>query len=142
LLALAATVGCGANQKKPDAMLLWSPALDMTKDRWFVSLLKGRGKVEDVSPVEHVNQTTPPTCIIQGSEDTLTPLSGAQRFHDALIAAGGTCELNVYQGVGHLLTRNLANQESDFDPDPEKRAQGTEAQRRFLVRHGFIKDVK
>jgi len=48
----------------------------------------------------------------------------------------------VYEGVGHLLTRNLGNQHDDYDPDPEKRAQGIEAQRIFLVRLGYIKDSK
>jgi hypothetical protein len=37
-----------------------------------------------------------------------------------------------------LLTRNLSNQEDDYDPDPEKRALGIEKQREFLLRLGFI----
>jgi hypothetical protein len=55
-----------------------------------------------------------------------------------MVAAGGTCELNVYPGVGHLFTRNLANQEDDFDPDPEKRADANEKHRRFLMKLGLI----
>jgi len=85
-----------------------------------------------------VNSGTPPTCIVQGAEDTLTPLAGAQRFHDRLVELGGVCELNVYAGVGHLLTRNLSNQEDDFDPDPKKRADGIERHRLFLQRTGFL----
>jgi hypothetical protein len=45
---------------------------------------------------------------------------------------GGHCELAVYPGVGHLLTRNLANQESDFDPDPAARADGIAKELAFL----------
>ena len=48
------------------------------------------------------------------------------------------CELNVYEGVGHLLTRNLANQESDFDPDPEARADGIARHLRFLAELQFF----
>jgi dipeptidyl aminopeptidase/acylaminoacyl peptidase len=92
--------------------------------------------------VEHVSKSTPPTCIVHGEKDSLTPLAGSRKFCDALTAAGGVCELNIYEGVGHLLTRNLANQEDDFDPDPEKRADGIEKQRRFLVRLGFVAEGK
>lgn len=136
LLALTATLGCGEDSR-PDAMLLWSPALDVVSDGWFNKLLQGR-KSADYSPVEHVGKSTPPTSIVHGAEDTLTPLKGAQRFCDAVTKAGGVCELNVYEGVGHLLSRNLSNQEDDYDPDPEKRAQGIEKHREFLTRLGFI----
>lgn len=142
LVAASATVGCGGDRRGPDALLLSSPALDVAADGWFAKLLQGRGKPTDYSPALHVGKSTPATCIIQGREDTLTPLSGAQKFHDSLVALGGVCELNVYDGVGHLLTRNLANQESDFDPDPEKRADGIEKQRQFLLRLGFIVEAK
>lgn len=40
--------------------------------------------------------------------------------------------LHVYPGVGHLLTRSLANQESDFDPDPVARKNGNAKQLEFL----------
>jgi hypothetical protein len=38
----------------------------------------------------------------------------------------------VYPGLGHLLTRNLASQERDFDPDPAARADGVARQLAFL----------
>ena len=140
LVAAAATVGCDANGVRPDALLLWSPAVDVDEDGWFAKLLQGRGKPVDYSPVDHVTASTPPTCIVQGAQDTLTPLSGAQRFCEQLNKVGGVCELNVYKGVGHLLTRNLANQEDNYDPDPDARADGIEKQRKFLVRLGLIAD--
>lgn len=52
---------------------------------------------------------------------------------------GRICEVHVYPGVGHLLTRNLANQESDFDPDPEARADGIAQHHRFLRTLGFVR---
>lgn len=70
--------------------------------------------------------------------DTLTPFSGAERFCERLIELGGTCELNAYEGLGHLLTRNLRNQVDDFDRDPEAVAAGTTAHLRFLREHGFL----
>jgi acetyl esterase/lipase len=138
LVTAAAALGCPQGGVGPDALLLWSPALDLSADGWFAQKLQGRGKAADYSPVEHVTASTPPTCIVQGAKDTLTPLSGAQRFHDRMTAAGRICELNVFPDVGHLLTRNLAQQESDFDPDPEARAEGIARQLRFLERLGMI----
>jgi acetyl esterase/lipase len=142
LVAASATIGCGTGRKGPDALLLWSPALDVTTDAWFTKLLQGRARAVDYSPANHVGKSTPPTSIVHGAADTLTPLSGSQKFHDAMIEAGGVCELHVYEGVGHLLTRNLANQEDNFDPDPAKRADGVERHRRFLVSQGFITETR
>lgn len=138
LIAAAATVGCPDGVEGPDALLLWSPAVNVAEDGWFRRMLKGRGRPEDYSPLEHVSPSTPPTSIVQGEKDTLTPLSGARRFCDRVLEAGGVCELNVYEGVGHLLTRNLANQESDFDPDPEARDDGIARHVQFLRTLGLI----
>jgi acetyl esterase len=138
LIAAAATVGCPEGEAGPEALLLWSPALAVATDGWFLRMLQGRATASQYSPNEHVKRTTPPTSIVIGEEDTLTPLSGSRRYCDQLIALGVECEVNVYQGVGHLLTRNLANQESDFDPDPEAVADGIERHRLFLIQLGFI----
>ena len=137
LAAAAATIGCGNNEGKygvggPDALVLWSPALDVSGDGHFRRILRERGTVEAYSPVEHVRPSMPPVHIVHGERDTLTPLSGSTRFCEQVQAKGGTCELVVYPGVGHLLTRNLANQEDDYDPDPVAREDGRARQLSFL----------
>jgi hypothetical protein len=65
-------------------------------------------------------------------------LAGVERYCDALDDFGLECDLHVYPGVGHLLTRNLANQESAFDPDPVARADGIAQQLRFLGSLGYL----
>ncbi|MEW6363324.1 MAG: alpha/beta hydrolase [Acidobacteriota bacterium] len=137
LVALAATRGCSGGVG-PDALLLWCPALDVAADGWFQRKLNGRASSVTYSPVEYVSGSTPPTSIVHGAEDTLTPLSGARRFCDRLIEAGGICELNAYKGLGHLLTRNLENQESEFDPDPNARADGIARHLAFLRILGLV----
>jgi len=137
LAAAAATIGCGNAEGEygnggPDALVLWSPALDVSGDGYFRRLLRGRAAVEAYSPVEHVRARMPPVHIVHGERDTLTPVSGARRFCARVMAGGGHCELVVYPGVGHLLTRHLANQESDFDPDPVARDDGNARQLAFL----------
>ena len=143
LVTSAATVGCpqegtSAVRSKPDALLLWSPALDVARDGWFERKLQGRATAEAYSPLEHVRAFTPPSSIVQGAADTLTPLSGAERYCTRLVELGGICDLNVYDGVGHLLTRNLEYQEGDFDPDPEAVATGVARHLQFLREQGFI----
>jgi acetyl esterase/lipase len=123
---------------RPNLLLLWSPALDVANDGWFKKLLQGRASASDLSPLEHAGGSTPPTCIVQGEKDTLAPLVAAKLFSERVIRSGGECELNVYQGVGHLLTRNLANQEDDYDPDPTARADGIAKQEHFLKAHGYL----
>lgn len=140
LVAATATLGCPGDSIGPDALLLWSPALDVAGDRWFSTLLQGRAKAEDLSPARHVGPATPPTSIVHGERDSLTPLAGVRRFCAAPSALGVTCDLQVYPGLGHLLTRNLTNQESDFDPDPVARADGIARHHRFLRSLGFVGD--
>ena len=137
LAAAAATVGCPLTSGTsgtggPDALVLLSPALDVSNDGHFRRLLLGRAPVAAYSPVEHVRPHMPPVVIVHGEKDTLTQLSGVRRFCESVKAGGGSCELFVYPGVGHLLTRNLANQESDFDPDPAAREDGAAKQVAFL----------
>lgn len=147
LIACAGTPGCGDaagtdDCSRPDLLLLWSPALDVAGDGWFKKKLQGRADPRDYSPVEYVGEATPPTSIVHGAKDTLTPFSGAKRYCDTLRERGVPCELNVYEGLGHLLTRNLTNQESEFDPDPEARADGIERHTRFLMKMGYIREKR
>jgi len=137
LAALAATVGCGTAEGRygtggPDALVLSSPAVDVSGDGHFTRLLRERAPVAAYSPVEHVRPRMPPVLIVQGEKDTLTPLRGARTFCERAIAGGAKCELHVYPGVGHLLTRNLAHQEDDFDPDPVARDDAVAKQNAFL----------
>ena len=145
LVAAAATLaisggGIDDTSSKPDLLLLWSPALDVAANRRFVKLLQGRASAADYSPLEHAGAATPPTCIINGDKDHITPLQKAERFRDRVIRSGGICELYVYPGVGHLLSRNLKDQKNNFDPDPNSRADGEAQLERFLRERGYLSE--
>lgn len=122
----------------PNALVLISPALSVGRDGWFQKLLIGRAQADDISPDEHVRKGMPPTAIFIGAADTLTPAGGAQRFCNSITALGGACELHVYEGVGHLFTRKLDNQEDDFDPDPRVSADARNKAELFLAKRGFL----
>jgi len=144
IVATAATAGCPqhADGERDSvhaaALLLYSPALDTASDTWFAKLLQGRAKTEDYSPLAHAGATSPATLIVQGDADTLTRPAGAIGYCSRLHEAGRVCDLAMYPGVGHLLTRNLKNQEDDFDPDPIASADAIVRQRHFLVARGFV----
>ena len=137
LVSAAATRGCGNGDGAfanggPDALLLWSPAVDVARSGWFQKLLQGRGDSADFSPVERVPTRLAPASIVQGAADTVTRTEGAMRFCELAKRGGNRCELNVYPNVGHLLTRNLADQEDNYDPDPAARADGVARHAAFL----------
>jgi acetyl esterase/lipase len=125
--------GIDGTSSKPNLLLLLSPAVFAPKH-----LFQGRGNASDHSPMQHAGAATPPTCIVNGDKDTVTPIQDAQAFRERVVRAGGICELHVYPGVGHLLTRNVANQLSNFDPDPVFRADGYAQFERFLKERGYI----
>jgi hypothetical protein len=52
-------------------------------------------------------------------------------------AIGNRCEIESFADAGHLLTRDLENQESDFDPAPENLERAREAIIAFLASEGF-----
>ncbi len=134
LAAATVTVGCPFAALNPgfNALTLLSPAMDVERDAHFARLLRGRATASAVSPLAQASTAMPPTMIVQGDRDTLTPLSGAQRFCLNITMTRGRCELRVYSALGHLLTRDLADQASGYDPDPVARADGLARQIVFL----------
>lgn len=135
LAAATVTAGCpeAGEPGRADALLLWSPALAVEKDGWFQRLLGDTARAEDWSPNTNLNDELPPTAIVIGDKDTLTPMQGSEVFCKGVREAGSRCEMFVYSGVGHLLTRNLENQESDFDVDPEMVQDGSRKLLDFLL---------
>lgn len=126
---------------QPDALVLSSPAVAVSGDAWFRKLAGGAAQAAALSPDLHVRHGMPPTVIVQGAEDTVTPAAGARRFCEALRRAHTTCELHVYDGVGHLFTRNLARQEApDYAAlDAGVRARADAAIVAFLRELGFTR---
>jgi acetyl esterase/lipase len=122
-----------ARSSRPDALLLFSPALNMAHDQYFNRLMAGKGDPAGYSPSEFISGSLPPTLIIQGEKDTIVLTQDAIAFRDAAEKAGAKCALRVYPRVGHLLTRNLKVQYKDFDGDPAAQADALRREDDFLV---------
>lgn len=122
----------------PDALVLVSPAVDLENDKWPQRLLGERASVSSISPVAHVRAGMPPTLILQGDVDTLTPLKGARLFCDRMRAAGNRCDLHVYAGFGHLFTPAGIRDDEWPQPDPKTSADALKKSDDFLASLGYI----
>ena len=92
----------------------------------------------NISPAEHVSKDTPPTIIVIGRTDTVTPLEGSELFHNKMLEFGNESELHIYDGVGHLFTP--ATEPDDGWPNPDKQT-SLKAQAeidKFLKKHEYI----
>jgi acetyl esterase/lipase len=122
----------------PNALVLVSPAVSLEKDGWFKKLLLNKTEVYKVSPDEHIKKGLPPTLILQGRDDTVTPLSGVQKFTNRMIAAGNVCELIIYDGVGHLFTPSGEPDSGYPNPDPKVQADAYKKADDFLRSLGYF----
>ncbi|MBI1753090.1 MAG: alpha/beta hydrolase fold domain-containing protein [Acidobacteria bacterium] len=127
-----------AAQDRPDALVLYSPAVAIAQSGWVRRLLLGRAMPESISPDAFVAPGAPPTYISQGVDDTVTPFLPALLFSRRMKAAGNVCELKPYSSLGHLLTRKLDEQEWGFDPDPVARLDAWGSEEAFLARLGYV----
>jgi acetyl esterase/lipase len=141
LAVCAAIFDNGAAGRKPssapNALVLVSPAVSLASDRHVQRLLGKRASARDISPDEHVRKGMPPMLVLQGDVDTVTPLTGAQRFCERVRAAGNTCELHVYEGFGHLFTPAGVPDEWP-KPDPATSKDASARADRFLKSLGFL----
>jgi acetyl esterase/lipase len=122
----------------PNALVLTSAALSLGSDRWLQRLVLQRASAQDISPDEHVRKGLPPTLILQGDVDTVTPLAGARRFCDRMRDAGNVCELHVYEGFGHLFTPAGVRDDGMPQPDPATSKDAVARADRFLTGLGYI----
>jgi len=128
----------------PNAMILVSPAVSLPKGKgwevWKQNVFGAKTTVSSANPVEHVRKGLPPTIILQGRDDSVTPLDGVQLFHDKMLANGNYCELWIYDGVGHLFTPNTMPDYREPHPDKEIQKEAYNKADEFLKKLGYIKD--
>jgi len=132
-LAASAVVFCDSSSEnsdgcRPDALLLWFPAVTVTSDVWFDQLLRGRMDPAEASPSDHVRPGLPPTIIFQGTEDHVTPLAEVRKFVERMRKARNRIDLHIYQGRGHAFTQDI----EDYIDSMEKAD-------RFLSSEGFLR---
>lgn len=123
---------------KPNLLLLKSPALSLLLYRNFQQRLLDKINVRNISPAEFVSKNTPPTIIVIGRDDTVTPIEGSQLFKKNMDKHKNECKLIIYDGVGHLFTPS--SEPDNGWPNPDKKISLT-AQKEmdaFLKKHNYI----
>ncbi|MEN8230639.1 MAG: alpha/beta hydrolase [Bacteroidota bacterium] len=125
-LAACAAVFYSANSEKninsiPNALVLVSPGLSIINDNWFKQLLMNESDPYICSPAENLKENMPPSIIVVGKDDTVTPIFGSNLFHQNMLKHGNRSQLFIYDGVGHLFTPS--DQPDDGYPNPDKETQ-------------------
>ncbi len=123
----------------PNALILQSPALSIVNDMWFKKLLLNKGNPIDFSPAENIVGEMPPSIIVVGRDDTVTPIEESELFHENMLNYGNESHLFVYDGVGHLFTPS--DQPDNRLPKPDKgiSEKATNEVDLFLKSHNYIK---
>ncbi len=122
----------------PNLLALKSPALSLLSYSNFQKRLLDKITVENLSPAEHVSENTPPTIIVMGRTDTVTPLEGSKLYQSNMDKYGNECKLVVYDGVGHLFTPATEPDDGWPNPDKKVRLMAQEEMDQFLEKHGYI----
>ena len=102
----------------PNAMILSSPALSVVDDYWFNQLLPEEQDVRSFSPAENISNKLPPSLILIGEDDTVTPVAQAKLFYQNAIKHKSDSDIHIYKNVGHLFTPS--NQSDSKTPNPDK----------------------
>jgi acetyl esterase len=106
LAAATAITGIGPKDELsgvPNALVLFSPAIDVAKGERFQKLLKPGQDVTNILPAEHIRRDMPPTIIVTGEKDTAPSPITLIEFCDKMKEAHNRCELHIFPGVGHML---------------------------------------
>ena len=83
----------------PNALVLFNPVYDNGPDGWGHAKVKDRYK--EISPMHNISKKMPPAIVFLGTKDKLIPVATAEKFRDAMKAAGVKSELRLFRGKGH-----------------------------------------
>ncbi|MBX2878158.1 MAG: alpha/beta hydrolase [Saprospiraceae bacterium] len=130
----------GEESSVPNALVLVSPAID-TQEGYFKSLLQEGTDASGLSALENLQsgQQIPPTLILQGRTDRVTPTSFAEQFKQKMDSLNYDCQLKVYENCGHIFTPSHLDDTGMPMPDPEISKLAFEEQVMFLKERNFIR---
>ncbi|NRB53035.1 MAG: alpha/beta hydrolase [Saprospiraceae bacterium] len=130
----------GQENSVPNALVLVSPAID-TQDGYFKSLLHEGINASHLSALENLDRgmQIPPTLILQGRTDRVTPTPFAEQYKNKMDALGYDCQLKIYEDCGHIFTPSHLDDTGMPMPDPEISQLALAEQIAFLKARDFIK---
>ncbi len=102
---LAATLGIPVpllkhlTYERPKALVLYNPMLDLSPGHPDHELVSDFWK--EVSPLQYVDEKTPDTLIMVGTEDSEVPLATVRKFCSKMQNLGQSCQLETFEGAKH-----------------------------------------
>ncbi|WP_282136373.1 alpha/beta hydrolase [Seonamhaeicola maritimus] len=110
---------------KPNALVLFNPVYDNSKDGFGYRRMEGRHL--EISPLHNISKGAPPTIAFFGTKDKTTPVVSSKTYEKKMNEVGSRCDLFLYEGAEH----------SFFNRNPYFTETLREADR-FLVSLGYI----
>ncbi len=100
---LAACAGLMAPQPaRANALILFNPVIDTASaDGWRMDASYTADERRALSPAHHVAAGAPPTLVVHGEVDKVTPIRGSERFVDAMRKARNKVEFVRLPDAGH-----------------------------------------
>jgi acetyl esterase/lipase len=113
---------------KPDGLILFNPVLNTAG---FMDRFGGEKEVKESSPIFHISETTPPTLIFHGTEDTVEPASTILEFQKIMIGKENTCEVILFGGEKHAFFNKGKKNDRPFH-------QTLVLMKQFLIDEGYL----
>ena len=115
---------------RPDAMILYSPAVDVTKNGFGFERFEEKKAAKKASPIRWVKKGLPPSVVFHGTVDRVVPVAGVRKFCRKMRWKRNPCELVEFEGQGHGFF--------NFNVDPRSYEATISTADRFLVDLGFL----
>lgn len=115
---------------RPDAMVLFSPILDLSKKGCGMDRFENATEAKRYDPSRFIRKMLPPTLLFQGSEDRVVPPASVARFAKRMARKKNVCHLETFQGKGHSFF--------NFNVDVVSYEATISMADRFLVEQGFF----
>jgi acetyl esterase/lipase len=94
----------GLRVRKPGALVLLNPAVDLSAWSWYTPELSA------VNPMEMVRDSLPATLLLNGTSDAITPVATARAFRAKALGAGAVMVKVVeYEGRPHSFWKEVQN---------------------------------
>ena len=84
---------------KPNALVLFNPVYDNSKDGFGYRRMNGRHL--EISPLHNITKGAPPTIVFFGTKDKTTPVSSSKAYEKKMHDVGSRCDLFLYEGQEH-----------------------------------------
>ena len=84
---------------KPNALVLFNPVYDNSKNGFAYRRMKGRHL--EISPLHNISVGAPPTIVFFGTKDKTTPIASSKEYEKRMKEVGSRIDLFLYEGQEH-----------------------------------------